>query len=579
MSLLSKKILVLLITLGLVFWGRPAESAWLIDGVRWHLSAHGEYSCLECHQDHKSHLGHPDQERVKRSLKDFFQTDRCYDCHDSVKSDLDKGIHGRRTVTDPELFQECIRCHNPHYAGQRSPAKKNAAKRDPSRTGKCINCHEDRSLLPTPAKDVADCYRCHVITSDNPIQRRQQVKELCGSCHLPSGRPLPGTPRFDFQDLTTGPHGNLDCLACHVQGARFRHHEQDPPDCRTCHRKRHAEKVAHDAHFGVACSACHLEGMAIERDSHGRVQARSVKGPEVIRVHRLAKAGEEASCRRCHTINNQVGAAAMALPAKSVICMPCHPATLSAGDTITIVSLVVFVLGLTAAVSFWRSGSGPPPGLRHNYPHQPKIKRWASLLETLVLDGLGQRRLWQVSPIRGLIHSLIFWPFVVRCLWGLTGLVATTWFPQAAWGWDLINKNHPMTAWVFDITGLMVLVGAAGAIIRRRLHVDTLKTPDSPKPDWLALGLLLGLVVIGFVLEAMRIAMTGTPSGGGWAWIGYAFSGFFTAGEGLQAAYGYIWYSHALLTGFLVAYLPFSRLFHLILAPVVLARRALQGNH
>ena len=48
----------------------------------------------------------------------------------------------------------------------------------------------------------------------------------------------------------------------------------------------------------------------------------------------------------------------------------------------------------------------------------------------------------------------------------------------------------------------------------------------------------------------------------------------------LTRVYGYVWYLHAVLTGAFVAYLPFSRLLHVILAPVVLAMGAApEGKH
>jgi len=47
-------------------------------------------------------------------------------------------------------------------------------------------------------------------------------------------------------------------------------------------------------------------------------------------------------CRRCHSRDNDIGAAAMVLPAKSVICMPCHASTLSIGDGVSGVALVLY---------------------------------------------------------------------------------------------------------------------------------------------------------------------------------------------------------------------------------------------
>jgi nitrate reductase gamma subunit len=94
-----------------------------------------------------------------------------------------------------------------------------------------------------------------------------------------------------------------------------------------------------------------------------------------------------------------------------------------------------------------------------------------------------------------------------------------------------------------------------------------------PKADWSAYALLGGIMIVGFILEGMRIAMTGNPGGASYALIGAAISRLFS-GFNLTGIYGYAWYLHAILTGAFVAYLPFSRMLHMIMAPVALAINA-----
>jgi nitrate reductase gamma subunit len=94
-----------------------------------------------------------------------------------------------------------------------------------------------------------------------------------------------------------------------------------------------------------------------------------------------------------------------------------------------------------------------------------------------------------------------------------------------------------------------------------------------PRPDRAANGLLAGIVLAGFLLEGMRIAMTGSPSGSEFAFVGYGLSRLFT-GMDLTSVYGYVWYGHAILTGAFVAYLPFSRMIHMITVPLSLALSA-----
>ena len=55
----------------------------------------------------------------------------------------------------------------------------------------------------------------------------------------------------------------------------------------------------------------------------------------------------------------------MVLPAKSIICMPCHAATLSAGDTVTVLSLLLFGAGMIFIGSVWFSGGDSAAGTGH----------------------------------------------------------------------------------------------------------------------------------------------------------------------------------------------------------------------
>jgi nitrate reductase gamma subunit len=161
-------------------------------------------------------------------------------------------------------------------------------------------------------------------------------------------------------------------------------------------------------------------------------------------------------------------------------------------------------------------------------------------------------------------------PFVFRFSWGIVALISSLWFPEWTPTWAMLNKNDPVTAFLFDFTGVMVILGVLLAFFRGYLfRKEAVK--GLPKQDRLALCLISGIVLFGFVLEGMRIAMTGAPGSASYAFIGYEISKLFFIPSGLTEAYGYIWYIHAILTGAMVAYIPFSRLLHIIIAPVVLS--------
>jgi nitrate reductase gamma subunit len=203
------------------------------------------------------------------------------------------------------------------------------------------------------------------------------------------------------------------------------------------------------------------------------------------------------------------------------------------------------------------------------------------IIKALIVDGLFQRGLYEQSQGRWFVHALIFWPFVVRFTWGIIALAGSSWAPDVQLFQDMVNKNHPAASVIFDLTGVMVILGVVLAIIRRAFANRVKKAAGLPKQDRLALGLLGGIVIVGFFLEGMRMAMTMVPPDvASYAFVGQAVSRLFAGASWLNDVYGCVWYLHALLTGAFLAYLPFSRMFHIIIGPLGAAVSAgAQGRH
>ncbi|MBW2063117.1 MAG: respiratory nitrate reductase subunit gamma, partial [Deltaproteobacteria bacterium] len=264
------------------------------------------------------------------------------------------------------------------------------------------------------------------------------------------------------------------------------------------------------------------------------------------------------------------------------ICMPCHAASFSVRNTVTIVALVIFAIGIINLVLVWAGaafirGKAEPGGRSFAWVLSALRTVFSVklllIVRALFLETLLNRRLWRQSSVRWTIHSLIFLPFVFRFTWGIIALV----FSEAAGRWSvtriMLDQNHAITAFLFDLTGIMVIAGVVLAILRRAL-ARTGKVPGLPRPDWIALGLMGVLVINGFFLEGMRIAMTGGSEGAGFAFVGKAVSRLMAGASGLTTPYVILWNIHAVLTGAFVAYLPFSRMLHIIMAPVSLAINA-----
>lgn len=590
--------LIILFTMGWFLWpghGDDAGASWLIDAGKFHVSAHGQTPCLDCHEDVQSKTLHPDPGEVNKKLSDFFEADQCLACHDGIMEDIEQGSHGGKKVEDPETYTSCISCHDPHE--QLSLGDNRAGGFAPSRPAReqCGACHEERSALPVLSSEDETCMTCHGSPDPETEEGRKKISALCLHCHGQGGtetqrRTAEKVPLINPDEYDAVPHADTACTVCHTAAAGFGHGTQKTGDCGRCHL-RHDEKVAHDAHLTVACEACHLRDIRPVRDpGSGTVQwARSENKGSSSRVHEMVSDDEEENCRRCHFKGNQVGAAAKVLPPKSILCMPCHAATFSAGDMTTILALIVFLAGMVMTFAYVLTGTMETGG------EESSVSKFLRLLghvlrtifspdlvpiiKALFLDVILQRRLYKQSPKRWLIHGLIFWPFLFRFCWGLIALIGSLGKPEWSGIWAMIDKNHPLTAFLFDVSGLMLFCGIIAAFVRGSTG-ERAKAAVLPGQDRLALGLIGAVVIAGFLLEGLRIAMTGRPSGSEYALIGHVLSQLFSGPRGVTGLYGYVWYVHAVLTGLFIAYLPFSRLIHILMAPIILAMNAVsQRGH
>jgi len=572
-----------------------AGASWTVDPARFHASAHGQISCLTCHEAVSDQAIHPDPRNMGRGDKAAFATQQCLYCHDGIMEGLEAGSHGSMKVDDPAEYEACIGCHNPHTQVRRED--KRTGRFDPKKpvSAQCGSCHRAHtSLPPLPAEDRA-CMTCHGPMGGDTPQAIERVNTLCLHCHGQSGtapQAITGqmVPLMDEASYDATPHGELACTACHRDAETGDHREQKPVACTRCHQ-RHPAKTAHDLHLGVSCQACHLEGggrPVRDKTTHRIVWERDPASGNQSFVHEMIRYDDKTACRRCHYPGNALGAVAMTLPAKGVLCMPCHTSTFSVDDPITLVALIIFCLGLVLFFSFFLTGS--LSGVESANPFSNLIRVWGRacrvlfsskvliILRSLFWDVLLQRRLFQRSRTRWVIHALIFWAFVFRFFWGLSALLGSLWDPGCQVVWDMADKNNPATAVFFDVTGIVLLLGVIFAFIRGTLNRRN-RAPGLPQQDPVALGLIGGIVVVGFILEGMRIALTGYPDGAGYAFLGYGIGHLFSLPRGLTEVYGFTWYIHAVLTGVFIAYIPFSRLLHVIIAPIVLPMQAVSPHH
>ena len=590
----TKALILFPALLVLLFSLTDAQASWLLNPAQFHASAHGQIACTDCHGQVTEQSRHPKPDNVGKNEKDFFKADQCLDCHDQVMDNLDRGIHGALKVKNADEYSYCLGCHDPHTQSRLGENRIKTYRSDRPVQEQCGACHKKMSTLPPFSQEDAACMACHRTRNPGNPQDIQGTQRLCFHCHgkgasAAQEETAKHIPLMGQKSYTGTPHADLACTACHKDAAAFGHNRQESVNCRRCHPP-HNEKVTHDAHWGISCQACHLQGIVPFRDSDasGLLWRRDVDVTDLSILHQMHLDKGEASCKRCHFAGNNLGAAAMVLPAKGILCMPCHTATFSLGDTLSIAALVVFLFGMALFVSVLLTGTmssiaGKNPLLKllqalFNMLGAILSPRIVPIVKALFWDVFLQRRLYRRSPGRWFIHGLIFYPFVLRFFWGMAALVGSLRAPENPIIWEMINKNHPLTAFLFDLTGIMILAGIVSAWTRGALQKRT-RPAGTPPQDRIALGLIGATVLIGFLLEGMRIVMAGHPPYAGYSFAGYFVSLWFSPSRGLPEVYSAVWYIHAALTGAFIAYIPFSRLLHMILAPVVISINAVSAAH
>ncbi|MFW6115324.1 MAG: heterodisulfide reductase-related iron-sulfur binding cluster [Thermodesulfobacteriota bacterium] len=212
------------------------------------------------------------------------------------------------------------------------------------------------------------------------------------------------------------------------------------------------------------------------------------------------------------------------------------------------IATAIFTFGLIIHISIWMKGIR-----RQSIPFS-----WRGIAN-LMWDGLLGRRIFKGDIAAGTMHLLI--------MWGFSGLfLGTVLISVDYWVSKFLRGSiYIVYSACLEIAGLMLTIGLIWALIRRYFQrVARLER----RLDDLAVLVLLGLVAIsGFLVEGLRLAAQ-NPDWGRWSFAGYGVSLLWSDSQRALSWYPFCWWTHALLSLGLIAYIPYSKLFHILAAPV-----------
>lgn len=219
------------------------------------------------------------------------------------------------------------------------------------------------------------------------------------------------------------------------------------------------------------------------------------------------------------------------------------------------IATYVFVKGFMTKYRFVTAGKDP----RSLFPKKFNI---SSFLTTIFFQGKVPR-----DGFVNVYHSLIFWGFLTLFIaTELVAIHADTPFKVYT------GTTYKVISFLADIGGLLVLLGIGLAYYRRYIQKKQFLSATRPNQEKFMYGMLIALIVIGYVLEAIRIHVTGMPPGERfWSPVGYTFASVFglinPAQGSLIISYQMLWFLHMVNTMAFVASLTHSKFFHILIIP------------
>ncbi|MFH0904883.1 MAG: hypothetical protein V1854_06840 [Methanobacteriota archaeon] len=231
-----------------------------------------------------------------------------------------------------------------------------------------------------------------------------------------------------------------------------------------------------------------------------------------------------------------------------------------------IISVILFLVGIYIHLDKW--GRGIPEGATKPTGAWGAVKLIVSrifekgighALEVLVLDVLLQRRIYRRRKLEWLMHILIFWGWIGLLILTIVSFLAEFYGPLAGYDYTFYVGAWNILELPNDIFGYMLAAGISIAIVRRLAFKGKDVQARNADIDWIFIIGILIVVATGFYAQYLRV------------------EDFQVVNRDLISAYPVGFFNnitvmfHEVFTLlFCVAYLPFSKYFHMITAPLTI---------
>ncbi len=223
-------------------------------------------------------------------------------------------------------------------------------------------------------------------------------------------------------------------------------------------------------------------------------------------------------------------------------------------------AIVVFLYGLYSRFTRYTTGSADPFA---------RLDRLPRRIVASAIDVLSNRKNFERDLFAGLMHTLIFWGFLVLLI--ATAILALDMdvYQHIAHESFWVGEFYLAYQLVVDLFGLLFVVGVGMAMYRRYVvHNHRLWGKHTGREDDLFLGALFLLGVGGFLAEGVSMVGQEIRAEESVSFVGVVIASLLEAGgltpEGAAAIYPFVWWQHSLIALWFIAWIPYAKPFHMI---------------
>lgn len=210
---------------------------------------------------------------------------------------------------------------------------------------------------------------------------------------------------------------------------------------------------------------------------------------------------------------------------------------------LVIIALIVCITGFVRRSKLWMMGKSDDNG----------IEAAGKRIWDFLVYGVGHLRILK-EAYPGFMHFFIFFACIIPFLIVLAVQIQ---FPLPEFFGNALSL-------FLDVLGTFGLLGIGLAAYRRYIQKPD-RLSDTRQEDAIAIIWVLAIIVIGFCIEGLRLALTG-GEGAQWAPVGAAFSYIFApfAKSAQVALHSLFWRVHFFVVLGLIAFIPYTKFLHII---------------